>query len=459
MNQSFFKFTLGFLLALTPSLCYGFEIVYPKSNNVTINSDKTFFIGGVKENDSQTLFINEQKVPIYKTGAFKYIVNLEEGENKFVISDNIQTQIYTIYRPKFNSAPIPAAEYEIFDSPTIISTNTDDALLRNSPSEDSWARLGTISKDTKLKVLGQYGQYYKIQLAQDDYAWILKKFTQKTSDQEMIGTKILSYTYSETKNKRIYKLKLNQKTPYIINQNHGYDIVLYNMEDFEYGRYEFHINSEPVPFGYKVFYNSDNELNIEVKKFPKTDSNQNLKNIKITIDPGHGGEEYGAIGCLGEKEKDLNLEISNKLKNELVKQGATVFITRETDKDLGLYERVEFTNKNDSDLFISIHSNALPDTLANVDKKGTEVYYFYPDSKNFAKHILESIVKNTKTENSGIHKQSFAVIRNHQCPCVLVEVGYIINPEDEEKLINQDFQQNVAKSIVEGVKNYLNDVQ
>ena len=161
---------------------------------------------------------------------------------------------------------------------------------------------------------------------------------------------------------------------------------------------------------------------------------------------------------MGEKEKDINLKIALKLRDKLQARGAQVIMTRTDDKDVSLNDRVKTANDNNSEIFISIHANALPDSLLDKEIRGTEVYYFYPQAKKLAKNILKSIVKETGTKDNGVKGESFAVVRNTNAVSVLIETGYIIDPEDNELLINNEFQDNMAKAIVTGLENYLNEL-
>ena len=130
-------------------------------------------------------------------------------------------------------------------------------------------------------------------------------------------------------------------------------------------------------------------------------------------------------------------------------------MTREDDSFVGLNDRVEIANKNNAQIFISIHNNALPDSAAHLKSTGSETYYFYPQSKELAKDVVEALAKETGFKNNGAKAQSFAVVRNTNCPAILIEVGYIINPEDNAKLIDKNYQNKIAEAILHGLENYL----
>lgn len=452
------KFIVLFtILALNPNnFAYSANIVYPKSNNVTINSPRTFFIGS--EDPTNTLKINDENVEIHPSGGFWHTVELQDGVNTFKIDNGLETKIYTITKPSKTNTVYQAPKEICFEKPIAFQTKTDNIPLRSTPVDFGINRLQHLQKGIPLKVIGEYGNFYKVQLARDDFAWINKDSVSKLNDNKFNLAKIESYTYKEEKNKRIFSIKLNQKVPYILSDNNGLDLVIYGVEEFPYNKYEFHINDIGKRTGFNSYYKDDNELVIEVKNLANEnfDKAKPLKNLKVAIDAGHGGSELGAIGCLGNNEKDINLDIALKLQKKLENAGATVFMTRDKDVEISLNDRVSKTNNFGADYFISIHNNALPDIAADKKSSGTEVYYFYPQSRDFAKSIISAITSEVGTKNNGVKQQSFAVVRNTQCISVLVEVAYIINPEDNAKLMDEKFQDGVAEAIVNGLEKYLN---
>lgn len=442
------KRLLLIFLILSCNLANAFEIVYPKTDNVTINSDKTFFIGNEKEG---FLKINDNEVKIHKSGGFKQPVNLEVGENIFVIDNGKTKKIYKITRQE----KIPYNEPQIVDYelPVTLKTVTDNSPLRSTPVDKGLNRLSHLNLNTELEAVGEFGNFYKVKLARDDFGWIAKSNV-NVIDDDYIPSVIINQDYKNTDNAQIFTFKTDgKKIPYVLSETKkGFDLFLYGLNDniFPYGKYEFSVAQNGKNFGYFAKYENDDELNIKINKFTPE-----MKNLKITIDPGHGGKEYGAIGCLGDKEKDVNLKIALKLREKLQQAGAQVFMTRTSDVDLSLQERVDFTNKNDSNIFISIHNNAVADASADKEITGSEVYYFYPQAKELARAISDGINQKTGLKNNGIKGESFAVIRNSQAVSVLVECAYMIEPEDNFKLQDEDFLDKIAQGILLGLENYL----
>lgn len=159
---------------------------------------------------------------------------------------------------------------------------------------------------------------------------------------------------------------------------------------------------------------------------------ESSNNFKIVIDPGHGGKDPGAISN-GLKEKDINLKISKALKEELLRDGFTVKLTREDDRFLSLKERSDIGNSFKGDLFISIHCNS----SLNTDASGTEVFIYNlknRETKALGERIALEISKSLNLKNRGVKEGNFAVLRCTKMKAVLIETAFLSNREDSKKL-------------------------
>ncbi|MCM1338985.1 MAG: N-acetylmuramoyl-L-alanine amidase [Muribaculaceae bacterium] len=440
---------------ICPDSANALEIVYPKSDEVSITSGATFFIGN--ENPDFGLKINSESVKLHENGSFLHPVKLNSGENVFILDNGVEPPLeYRITRVEDTTGD--RAEKEVlYDKTSQFITAKNGVVLYSTPYTQGINRLQLIEKDIPLSVVGEFDEFYKVQLARDDYVWVLKDDVAEFVQSVGLIASVEGFEYCETRTKRVFTLKLSDKVPYILSETGGLDLVVYNLKGYPEGKYEFHINNIGRLFGYKVYYKNNNELVVEVKNPPVINKEAPLKGLKITLDPGHGGSEEGAIGCLGDKEKDINLAIALKLKDLLIASGAEVFMTRDNDSSVFLAERVNISRENDSDVFISIHNNALPDDLAFSGKSGSSVFYYYPQSKLLGNKILKSLVS-TGMRDDKLTRKSFAVIRNTESLAVLVEVGYMIQPEDNAKLVDDGFQQMAAEAIKQGMENYFNEL-
>ena len=183
----------------------------------------------------------------------------------------------------------------------------------------------------------------------------------------------------------------------------------------------------------------------------KASTTGDLKNKTIVIDAGHGGRDVGAIGATGVYEKDIVYLTAHHLEQELTMLGANVLLTRPDDEFISLGSRIAFSNIMNTDAFISIHYNSVPE-LPNVT--GIETYYYHAQNKVLAKFIQQEIIKETDANNRGTTHGNFAVLRQNFKPAVLVELGFISNSENEALLGTTAYQQKIVTGIANGLRKY-----
>ena len=195
------------------------------------------------------------------------------------------------------------------------------------------------------------------------------------------------------------------------------------------------------------------------------------KNTKraIFLDPGHGGSDSGAVEN-GVREKDLTLSVYNKVSSRLASLGYTVLTSRNTDKDVGLVSRADQANKSNADMFLSIHFNAGGRGTAY----GIETYYYKHEqgyepeinkdnhnsperiekSRKLANKIQQNLLYKTGAYDRGVRRASFAVLRETSIPSILVELGFIDNQEEVNKIKTNEYQEKLADGIVDGIVEY-----
>ncbi len=175
-----------------------------------------------------------------------------------------------------------------------------------------------------------------------------------------------------------------------------------------------------------------------------------LFGVKVCLDPGHGGEDPGAVGPTGLKEKDVNLKVAQKLKVLLEGEGASVLLTRSDDRYVSLSERCRIANSWNADVFISIHHNSVADPSVN----GTETL-ISPAASEQARQLANSIqaelVAELKLPNRGVKERSLVVLNNTAMPAVLTEASFISNPEEEKRLRDDAYLEREARAIFRGI--------
>ena len=187
-----------------------------------------------------------------------------------------------------------------------------------------------------------------------------------------------------------------------------------------------------------------------------------LKGRTIVVDPGHGGTDTGAVGVGGIREKDVTLEVAEKVRDILENSGVKVVMTRETDRDVygptatdtqELQARVDYGNFTPNvDVFLSIHCNAWTSSSSN----GTATYY-YPKTwldTLLAQNLQDAMVEHGDRRDRGIHEARFYVCRHSAMPAALVELAFITNNVEGYLLADEDFQSEMAQGIAEGLANY-----
>lgn len=192
----------------------------------------------------------------------------------------------------------------------------------------------------------------------------------------------------------------------------------------------------------------------------------------IVIDPGHGGKDPGTQGARYQ-EKEIVLQISQRLARILRDQGYRVKMTRDTDEFLALSRRSEIARETGADLFVSIHANSAADSsvqgvetfllppfgtpgtyttrAVNVERPGNA---FDKQNIRLAYEIQRRTVQRTRTRDRGTKHALLEVLRNLSCPGVLLEVGFLSNSEEERRLANPNYQNRVATGIAEGINAY-----
>lgn len=210
----------------------------------------------------------------------------------------------------------------------------------------------------------------------------------------------------------------------------------------------------------------------------------------IVIDPGHGGEDPGAVGSGARHEKDVVLSMAKKLSEVLTARGYTVLMTRNTNRFIPLRERTTFATQHKADLFLSIHANGSENRQAH----GIETYYLdvnstdkaseqiaarenansgysiqelesllkgliqgskSEDSKRLAEHVQQKLVQVTGAADRGVKHARFVVLIGAKVPSILIETGFVSNPTEGKKLATSAYQHKIAIAIADGVDKFL----
>ncbi len=220
--------------------------------------------------------------------------------------------------------------------------------------------------------------------------------------------------------------------------------------------------------------------------------------ITVAIDPGHGGEDPGAIGANGSREKDITLSIARRLKAMIDKQpNMRAYLTRDGDYFIPLHERVSKARRVQADLFLSVHADAFikphargssvfalsekgatsaaakwlakrendADLIGGVNIDVKDVYLKQTlidlsqtaqisDSLKLGKAVLDQLGEINQLHKPHVEQAGFAVLKAPDIPSILVETAFISNPEEEKRLVDEAYQEKMASAIVDGIRRY-----
>ena len=356
----------------------------------------------------------------------------------------------------------------------VLEVLDDNTPLRLKDNENA-TRLTHLFKNAVLFADKQNENYFRVELKENNYAWINKKFVEV---QAIIPEKrfdnIDKIIFKNEKNKYSVNIQTPSQSAYVIKEmGNNLDFTLF---DNRYDPIETKVanknnrfildekinnelnlkflNSKPL-FGYDLEKN-ENGYSLSIKKAPKISKSKPLSDIVVTLDAGHGGCEKGA-SAFGLEEKTINLQIAKTLKKELKRRGAKVYLTRKKDKQVSLNERIALAKEKNSDILLSIHQNSLANR-ADVEKKhGVGTYYYHAQALPLAQKIQDNLLNATGFKDDKVNHASFALTRPTSQISVLIECGYIIHEEEAKKISNKKFQKLIAKAITKGCEEYLKE--
>ena len=183
---------------------------------------------------------------------------------------------------------------------------------------------------------------------------------------------------------------------------------------------------------------------------PVASAENNAPEFCVVVDAGHGGSDGGTVSGKA-VEKDINLSVAWKLKAILENNKIEVILTRSSDEKISLAERTSVANGSNADFFISLHCNFYE---KDARIAGLECYYNNSnetESKGYAESIIDAVSLSEDIETRYAKTEGYYVLRNTQMPAVLVEMGFLSNDSESQKLLDDDYQESLAQRIAEGI--------
>jgi len=336
------------------------------------------------------------------------------------------------------------------------------------------AKVGYIDSNIVLKIIGKVGTHYKVQLAKSRTAYIPEELVtlqpKGTFDPESLTAKWNVYgddQYDYVKVGLFTKLpyqsfQLTDPSKIVVDifgatNNTNWITQLQTVKEITKVDYEqitddiFRITislKHAQHWGHLVYY-IGNTLVIKVKHQPV---NLSLKSLTIAVDAGHGGSNNGAVGATGIYEKEITLPIALKLQNTLINEGAKVIMTRNTERFFDNKERILFYRDSLPDLLLSIHLNSSEDPFR---ASGTSSYYRYIGFRNLSFDIYKRMLELGLKDYGNTGSFNFMLNSPTEYPNALIETLFLSNLEEEAKILDEKYQQQMVDKIVLGLKDFL----
>ena len=205
-------------------------------------------------------------------------------------------------------------------------------------------------------------------------------------------------------------------------------------------------------WGYETFFDGSGAVVLRVRRPPRINPSAPLRDLRVVVDPGHGGAYRSTRGPTGLTEADANLAVSLVLRDLLEERGADVILTRTGDETVDVADRPRIAVEADGDLLVSVHNNAFPDGANPWANHGTSVFYFHAASAELAQLLQQTLLESLGTRDLGIGRADLALARPSWMPAVLSEALFMMIPEQEAALRDPAVQRRIALAHVRALE-------
>lgn len=352
----------------------------------------------------------------------------------------------------------------------VVEVTADPGTARTGASTD-YSRLTPLPKGTRALVTGKDGEWLRL-----DYGgWIKAAETQVIANAvpprslirsarsrpagdwtEILFPLEVAVPISAVQTDRTFTLTLHNTTAQTDTIRLDDDPLIDRLDWQQVApnqvQYTFNMKSAQQ-WGYKLRYEGTT-LILSLKHPPRL--GQALNGISILLDPGHGSpEDLGARGPTGYPEKDVVLIVSKLVRDRLVARGATVYMTREGDEDIYPNDRAAMINKLQPTLAISLHYNALPDEGDAANTQGIGAFWYNAQAHSLAVFLHNYLVEEGDRPSYGVFWNNLALTRPTVTPAVLLELGFMINPQEFEWVTDAKQQEKLADVLAEGIERWV----
>jgi N-acetylmuramoyl-L-alanine amidase len=464
---------------VTPSFRIDYVTVSPKTNAI-LSAGDTLRVKLKGYPGCKASWFNGTPIPELPASQTNDIPGFYQGYYVLTEEDaQLNGKINVYLKEGGQTAVMPSTFRYTFLRNTLLTGRTvdDQTFLTISPDGDRLGpeKAGYLDGDVLLHITGKEGSHYRVRLSHQQLLYIPEDQVDTATLPDPIPESIITEAKVWSDNKYDYiSVGLSDRLPYLSTQevNPGKIILdihgAYSEPDFvpalqSTGEIS-HIAwqqpapdvfrivvslAHPQPWGYTVYYTDDNRLTLRIKHQP---ASLQLKDLTIGLDAGHGGSNVGAVGPMGVYEKQLTLNMTLLVKAALEKEGARVITTRITDTFVDNKARLYNYRQLSPDLLLSIHMNS---SVNPVDIKGTANYYKYPFCEPLNRYIHRRLLETGLGDFKNNPNFNFILNMPTEFPNALIETLFLSYPEDEMRILDENFRIVLADKIVQGVKDFL----
>ncbi|WP_156177855.1 SH3 domain-containing protein [Bacillus sp. SA1-12] len=371
----------------------------------------------------------------------------EHGNWTQIQIDGVKGWVHSNYLSS-NSSPSSSKDASSItkSGSSVSGTVTATTLYARNINSLSGKIIGTVSKGMKVSIIKEENDWYQIKFDSNQTGWVAGWYISKTSNTS--GT-AANPSPNNKQVKIIYNgtnIRSGTSTSHSIvkraNVGETYAIL-----DTVGNWYKINLGNNKVGYiaGWVVETNGVNS------PVTKPGSRQYVKNKTIVIDPGHGGQDSGAVGIRGTLEKNITFVTAKLVYNKLKSAGANVILTRSNDTYISLNSRVSTSHYRNAEAFISIHYDSTSDRSAS----GTTIYY-YNSLKDapLASSLNSGIAQQSNLKDRGLKFGNFHVLRENKAPAALLELGFLSNRTEELTINTSSYQERISQGIFNGLALY-----
>ncbi|OGR88827.1 MAG: hypothetical protein A3A86_03900 [Elusimicrobia bacterium RIFCSPLOWO2_01_FULL_60_11] len=470
------------------------RISYPREGAKMGYLKRSFVLGHVLPSTA-SVTVNGSTVEVHRTGSFAAVIPFSTGtfpitaraELGGLSTETVRT-LLVAETPSPAPPPVSASELKALEAARLsaVEVSTPEIILKTGPTVNgnTMAYDLFLPEGVRLRVQGRLGNEARLKMSDTEYLWGEERYLKELAEGAPLPAALLGDIRSQNKERSLAVfLDLNERVPFRAVPSEDLKtlkVTLYytvsnvdrvRLDTSGKVRWAEEIRwAQPARetaevlcrvkekiWGYDLRYENGGRLVCEIFFAPRGGRfGRPLSGVTVAVDPGHSpilGD--GAISPQGYAEGEVNYRLSESLKKKLEDQGARVFMTRERGESVPLADRGRRAAKAEADLFVSVHTNAVPDGSDPSSRRGYSVFYFHPMSLGLADAVHSAFPKYASMEDDGLSYGNLAVCRGPRIPAILVEAAYLIRPDEEEQLLDPGFQSRAAAGIARGVADFI----